>query len=404
MWFAGVLLNGTEPSITLRPLKGSVRFFVTNVLEGIMMTACRWGILGTATIARKNWQAIRRSGNSVVTAVASRDLGKAQQFIADCQREQPFDSLPAACGSYEELLRREDVDAVYIPLPTGLRKEWVLRAAEAGKHVLCEKPCAVSTADLVEMTEACRRHNVQFMDGVMFMHSQRLPALRETLDAGLIGTLKRIATQFSFLAPEEFLQGNIRVSSELEPFGCLGDLGWYCLRIALWTMNYQPPRQVVGRMLSEAARPDSRETVPTEFSGELLFDGGVSASFYCSFLTEHQQWANLSGTEGYIQWNDFVLPFFGNSVRFEVERSQFAVEGCEFHMSSQRDVVSVPEYSNSHATAQEANMIRTFGDLVQSGEVDASWSDIALLTQRVMDACLQSAREGSIAVPLPEIG
>jgi len=85
---------------------------------------------------------------------------------------------PLAYGSYEELLDATDVDAIYIPIPTGVRKEWVIRAAQAGKHVLCEKPCAVTVADLEEMIDACRRHRVQFMDGVMFMHSRRLERVR----------------------------------------------------------------------------------------------------------------------------------------------------------------------------------------------------------------------------------
>src|SRR4051812_11679873 len=97
---------------------------------------CRWGILGAATIARKNWKAIRNAGNSVVAAVASRDAGRARQFIDECQAACPMSDVPQACASYDELLRRPDVKAVYIPLPTGVRKEWVIRAAEAGKHVL----------------------------------------------------------------------------------------------------------------------------------------------------------------------------------------------------------------------------------------------------------------------------
>src|SRR5215470_1007113 len=129
----------------------------------------RWGILGTANIARKNWKAIQLTGNSIVTAVASRDLERSRQFIADCQGHAPMGHEPEAFGSYERLLESDKVDAVYIPLPTGLRKEWVLRAAAAGKHVLCEKPCGLNAADVREMTEACRKNNVQFMDGVMYM-------------------------------------------------------------------------------------------------------------------------------------------------------------------------------------------------------------------------------------------
>src|SRR4051794_18943294 len=103
------------------------------------MNKLRWGILGTANIARKNWRAILHSDNSVVTAVASRDAGRSGKFITEIQREASFEAVPAALGSYEELISSREVDALYIPLPTALRKEWVLRAAEAGKHVLIEK-------------------------------------------------------------------------------------------------------------------------------------------------------------------------------------------------------------------------------------------------------------------------
>src|SRR6185503_14607587 len=114
----------------------------------------RWGILSTAQIARKNWKAIRNAGNSTVAAVASRDVERSRRFIDECQAEAPMEAVPKACGSYEELLADREVDAVYIPLPTGLRKEWVLRAASAGKHIVCEKPCAISAGELSEMIEA----------------------------------------------------------------------------------------------------------------------------------------------------------------------------------------------------------------------------------------------------------
>src|SRR6185436_8992337 len=96
----------------------------------------RWGILSTAQIARKNWKAIQLTGNGTVVAVASRDVMRSQQFIDECQAEAPMEVMPRALGRYEELLASTDVDAVYIPLPTGLRKEWVLRAAAARKHIV----------------------------------------------------------------------------------------------------------------------------------------------------------------------------------------------------------------------------------------------------------------------------
>ena len=93
---------------------------------------CRWGILSTAGIARKNWEAIRHCDNATVAAVASRSVEKAQAFIDECQAQVPFPTAPKAIGSYDELLASDEIDAVYIPLPTGLRKEWVIKAAQAG--------------------------------------------------------------------------------------------------------------------------------------------------------------------------------------------------------------------------------------------------------------------------------
>src|SRR5262245_35676723 len=121
------------------------------------MNKLRWGILGAARIARKNWKAIRHSGNSVITAVASRDLNRARTFVEECQRFEPFERPPEALDSYERLLSLPNVDAVYIPLPTKLRKEWIVRAAKAGKHILSEKPCAVSATDMEDILAACRK-------------------------------------------------------------------------------------------------------------------------------------------------------------------------------------------------------------------------------------------------------
>ena len=358
---------------------------------------CRWGILGTANIARKNWKAIRNAGNSALVAVASRERARAQQFIDECQAHVMITPAPSACGSYEELLGRKDVDAVYIPLPTGVRKEWVIRAAEAGKHVLCEKPCGVTSADVYAMLDACRKKNVQFMDGVMFMHSQRMPLLRHVLDdQESVGTVRRVTSQFSFKATGDFLTKNIRVSSDLEPLGCLGDLGWYNIRFSLWALNEQLPDLVMGRTLAQ----HGRQPVPLEFSGELFYPGGVSASFYCSFQTENQQWANVSGTQGYVQVPDFVLPFFGSESVFDVTTPVFHVNGCDFNMEGHARRFTVHEYSSGMANAQETNMIRTFAQIVLSGQLDRKWGDEALRTQQVLDACLHSAREDGKLVPV----
>jgi len=362
---------------------------------------CRWGILGAALIAHKNWKAMRNASNCQLVAVASRSLDRARQFIAECQADAPFVQPPQAVGSYEQLLASDQVDAVYVPLPTAARKPWVIRAAEAGKHVLCEKPIGRDASEAEEILAACRQNNVQFMDGVMFMHSRRLGAIRQVLDDGeSIGRIKRVTSQFTFGAPDEFLRDNIRVNSDLEPLGCLGDLGWYNLRFALWVMNEQLPTAVSGRMLAEYAGPGSPEPVPTEFSGELFYPDGVSAGFYCSFLTEHQQWANVSGTKGYLHVRDFVLPYFGPELSFEVSNAVFNVQCCDFNMEDHTRRVAVAEYSNSAAGSQETNLFRNFSELVLSGRLDPTWGEISLKTQQVLDACLRSARDGGRIVEL----
>jgi predicted dehydrogenase len=362
---------------------------------------CRWGILGTAGIAKKNWQSIYNAGNARLVAVASRNTDRAQAYVDECQAQVAFNPPPRAVGSYEELLASDDIDAIYLPLPTGPRKEWAIKVAEAGKHLMCEKPCGIDVAEVEEIIAACDRAGVQFMDGVMFMHSDRLPKLREVIEDGeSLGRLRRIATQFSFSAPEEFLTENIRMHSDLEPLGCLGDLGWYNLRFTLWVMKYQMPRSVTGRLLNATGRSDSPRPVPTEFSGELLFDGDVSASFYCSFLTEHQQWAHLSGTQGSLRVDDFVLPYYGNELKFTVSNPVFDCDVCDFHMERHERQVVVEEYANSHKSSQETKLFRKFSDLALSGTPDSHWPEIALQTQRVMMACVESAENGGQEITL----
>jgi predicted dehydrogenase len=354
------------------------------------MKKLRIGFLGTAGIGRKNWKAVFHSGNAVVAAIASREAGKSRKYIDDCQREFAFAETPRAFSSYEEMLVSPDVDAVYIPLPTGLRKEFVLRAAAAGKHVLCEKPCAANSAELEEMLAACRKYSVQFMDGVMFMHSPRLARVREILDDGIsVGRLRRISSAFSFYPGEDFFQGNIRADGALEPAGCLGDLGWYSIRFALWTLNWQLPRTVTGKILSQSPAADGRTPTPTEFSGELFFDGGVSVEFYSSFLTGRQQWVHVSGQSGWLRLPDFVHPLNSYEPEFEVNEKFFAVT------SDAKCPPGVDPLPQGHATAQDTRMWRNFANQIFSGQLNDDWPMWALQTQKVLDACHEAARRNS---------
>ena len=349
------------------------------------MKTLRIGFLSTAGIGKKNWKAIHRSGNCIVSAVASRDAQKSLDFIGDCQGRFAFDQAPKALGSYEALIESPDVDALYIPLPTGLRKEWILRAAAAGKHILCEKPCAPSVADLDEMLGACRKHSVQFLDGVMFMHNPRLLKIREVLEDGQsLGTLQRMSSGFSFCFYDGFFEKNIRVVNALEPAGCLGDLGWYSIRFFLWALNWQLPHTVTAKILQQSpAGP------PIEFSAELFFDNGVSAELYCSFLTARQQWVMVGGQKGWLRMPDFIHPRNGYQPAFELNNALVSVD------SGADCPPGADPADYGHATSQDTRMFRHFADQIFSGTLNADWPRWARQTQIVLDACLAAGRSGA---------
>lgn len=318
---------------------------------------------------------MRDSAAATLIGVASRNLAKAQGFIDEMQALSPWPEKPAAFGAYQELLDCPEIEAVYIPLPTGVRKEWVIRAAEAGKHVLCEKPCALSAADLREMTDCCKRHGVRFMDGVMFMHDPRFARLREILDDGeTVGEVRRISSAFSFRGGEDFTAADIRSQAGLEPTGCLGDLGWYCLRASLWAMNWELPTRVSGRVLTSA-----ENSAIMEFSGELDFSGGATASYHCSFLAPDQKWLNVSGTKGSFRMADFIFPDDRNDTDWEIGFQRL-------------------ERSNSPGLSSAARMFAHFAEEVRNETADSPWPEISLKTQLLLDACEQSARLGRAVV------
>jgi len=355
------------------------------------MNKLRIGILGAANIARKNWRAIYDSGNCIVSALASRDLSKASQFIDECQEKNWFESKPIAYGTYEELIHSKEVDAIYFPLPTGMRHEWVVKAARAGKHVVCEKPCASNLHELVEMTEECRRNGVQFMDGVMFMHNPRLDRMRQVLDDGVsVGEIRRIESVFTFMAPETFFDHNIRANSSLEPAGCLGDLAWYCIRFGLWAMKWKLPNEVRGNMLSSPLDVASGKPVPSVFSGELMFDGMTSLGFYSSFLTNYQNWCQVMGSKGYLRVDGFVHARSIHEPSFEVNQVEERVKICD----------CTGPHDDSMRMAPDTRMFRNFANQTVTGKLNEDWPMWALKTQQVVDACFQSGIEQGRAVKI----
>jgi predicted dehydrogenase len=358
------------------------------------MNQLRIGFLSTAGIGRKNWKAILHSGNCVVSAVASRDARKSHEFIRQCQAAHPFPRVPAAFGSYDALLASPEVDAVYVPLPTALRREFVVRAAAAGKHVLCEKPCAANVAELEAMLAACNKNSVQFMDGVMFMHNPRLARVRQALDDSPdVGPIRRIASAFTFSPNADFSRTNIRANGALEPAGCLGDLGWYCLRFSLWALRWQMPESVTGKILSQSENLPGRPSSPMEFAGTLYYPDGVTAEFYASFRAAKQQWAHVGGQNGWLRMPDFVQPFNSYEPGFELNEKMISVPS---------DVKCPPDADPSapgHATAQDTRMWRNFANQIFSGKLTADWPRWSLLTQKVMDACFESAKRN----PCPSV-
>ena len=156
------------------------------------------------------------------------------------------------------MLEDDEIDAVYIPLPTSLHLEWVVKAAQAGKHILCEKPVARDAAELATMLAAVAAAGVEFMDGVMFMHHDRLEAMAAVLHGdpfASFGEVQRVTSGFSFSAPDEFFASNIRASAAGDPLGCLGDLGWYCVRFGLFAFGWDVSLGGTGRLpLAVSAR------------------------------------------------------------------------------------------------------------------------------------------------------
>ena len=206
-----------ESRQTSREVVGSIRR-----KEDMEDTKVKFGVMGTANIARKNIRALKLTKNCQLIAVASRSKDKVERYAT----ENDLDSSVKLFDNYQSLLDDPDIQAVYIPLPTVAHAEWVRKAAKAKKHIILEKPVALSHHDFLEMIKDCRREGVNLMDGTMFMHHDRYCSLLKHLNDPVVGEVKHIRSSFSFNGGQEFLDTNIRASKEGDPLGCLGDLGW----------------------------------------------------------------------------------------------------------------------------------------------------------------------------------
>jgi len=193
------------------------------------MKKVRFGILGTARIAEKRVvPAIHESATGDVVAIAGRDGDRARRF-ADAH------DIRTSYGSYDELLADPEIDAVYIPLPTGLHREWSVRSMAAGKHVLCEKPLADTAADASMVADAAKRYTVHIAEGGMFRYHPLNTTVREMIARGDLGTVTSIRA--SFYGPID--ESDIRFIPNLGG-GSIRDLGYYCVGIARFLTGEEP--------------------------------------------------------------------------------------------------------------------------------------------------------------------
>ena len=259
-----------------------------------MAERVRWGILSTANIALKRFiPGAAGSHNGTVTAIASRDGARAKAAAERLGIARVYDS-------YEALLADPDVDAIYNPLPNSLHAEWTLKAAAAGKPVLCEKPLAASSAEAQEMISGCQRHGVLLMEAFMYRFHPQHARVRELLDADAIGTLRAVRTAFTFML-EPFDPKNVRLQGDLAG-GALMDVGCYTVNAARMLFGEEP--------LWASAQWDFRKQFGVEvmLAGILGFSDGRMATFDCGFRAAGQGSYTAVGTKGQIEIPSAFVP------------------------------------------------------------------------------------------------
>ncbi|MDS9472502.1 Gfo/Idh/MocA family protein [Sporosarcina pasteurii] len=246
----------------------------------------RWGIIGTASIGKRSViPGIQESDRNIVKAVASRHLDSAQKYADEL-------GIPKAYGSYEELLADPDIDAVYIPLPNHLHKKWTIKAAKAGKHVLCEKPMALNEQEALEMIEACEEAGVIFVEAYMYLHQQRYEAIKHAIHNGEIGEVRGIHGVFTFDGAED--KGNIRFTKEWGG-GSIYDVGCYPISAARYLLNEEPTAVTTHAFFSP-----EHGNVDMMASGIMEFSNGVALTFDCGMWAEFRNELEILGTKGRI--------------------------------------------------------------------------------------------------------
>jgi predicted dehydrogenase len=245
--------------------------------------ALRWGLLGTAQINRRLIPAMRAARRSAIAAVASRDLARAELYAREWD-------IPAIHAGYDALLHDRNVDAIYIPLPNALHVEWTLRALDAGKHVLCEKPLALIPEDVDRIASVARARERIVAEGFMYRHEPLMARVLELLGENAIGPIRSMSAGFSFTRSRS---NDVRLDPSLGG-GSLWDVGCYAVG-AVRLVAGAEPTAAVG--LAEMAETGVDET----FAGVLRFPGGVVATVHSSFRAAYRTWLEVAGADGVLR-------------------------------------------------------------------------------------------------------
>ena len=251
----------------------------------------RWGVLSTANIGRAAVNpALQASRNGVLSAVASRDADRANAFA----REH---GIPRAYGSYEDLIDDPDIDALYIPLPNSLHRDWVIHAVRAGKHVLCEKPLALNADDCFEMAAAAEEAGVKLMEAFMYRFHPRIERVVDMIRDGHIGEIGAVRSTFTFRlrSPD-----NIRLDPSLGG-GSLLDVGCYCVNVSRTIVGEEPHAVQATAQWTERG-------VDEAFAGLLHFPGGAVAHFDRALTLERCERFEVAGSDGYLEVDRAFLP------------------------------------------------------------------------------------------------
>lgn len=324
-----------------------------------MAETVAWGVLGVANIARRAViPAIQHAANARLVAIASREWARAEEAAR-------FHGIPHAYGAYEALLDDRDVQAVYIPLPNALHHRWTLACAAAGKHVLCEKPLALTAAECEEMAAACRRHGVALMEAFMYRFHPRTERVASLIAEGTLGDLRIVRAAFTFTASDP--RANIRFRPDLGG-GALYDVGCYTVNVSRMALG--EPTQVFACGVIGASGVDE------QVGAVLRFGGSRAALIDCGLTLPRREEYEIVGTEGRVTVPAAFLPGTADA-------EMHVVRGTE------RQVVTVS------GADQYQRMIEHFGDVVMGRSRARLFPEDATANVRALAALLASVRSGT---------